>query len=68
MKCTLCGHVYDKNEQNRACAACLFAGKCNLLRCPNCGFESVPDPEWITKLRQAWNRLIAQTRKQKTQP
>lgn len=56
MKCTLCGYEFSPEEAGKGCVACAFAGNCRLLRCPNCGFEAVPDPAWIDKLRNLLNR------------
>jgi hypothetical protein len=25
--------------------------KCELVKCPNCGFEMAPEPRWIKKLK-----------------
>ncbi len=51
MKCSFCGHKFKESEALSACGSCGFMKKCDLLKCPNCQFEIVPEPEWIKKIR-----------------
>jgi rubredoxin len=51
MKCTLCGHEFNESEAQAGCTACSVFKKCDLVMCPNCNFEMVPDPEWIKRLK-----------------
>lgn len=46
MKCSLCGLEFNPQEAQRACRHCPFKQGCTLLKCPNCGFEMPPEPEW----------------------
>ncbi len=50
MKCALCGHEFDETQAQAACAGCIIAKRCGLVRCPNCGYETVPEPAWFKKL------------------
>jgi hypothetical protein len=51
MKCSLCGIEFDEKKAQAACSGCNLVKKCELIRCPNCNFEMVPEPEWIKKLK-----------------
>jgi hypothetical protein len=50
MKCTLCGFKFNEIEAQSGCGGCGLMKKCDLVKCPNCNFEMLPDPEWIKKL------------------
>jgi rubredoxin len=52
MKCSLCGYQFNIEEASSVCQGCVFSKKCSLVRCPNCGFEMVPEPKWIEKIRE----------------
>ncbi|CDG64686.1 MULTISPECIES: hypothetical protein [Methanobacterium] len=49
MKCKICGHVFDESEKSSACQGCLI-NNCNMIRCPNCGFEQLPESKTESKL------------------
>lgn len=51
MKCTLCGFEFNEKEAQAGCSGCGLLKKCDLIKCPNCNFEIVPEPEWINKLK-----------------
>ncbi|MFQ6088420.1 MAG: hypothetical protein ACE5K0_05925 [Candidatus Methanofastidiosia archaeon] len=40
MKCELCGFEFFRGEE--ACKEC-FLRHCNMVRCPNCGYEFIGD-------------------------
>ena len=50
MKCSLCGFHYSEQEVQTACSACPVTKGCQLLRCPNCGYETPPEPKWLKTL------------------
>jgi rubredoxin len=50
MKCALCGHEFDETQAQAACAGCILAQGCKRVRCPNCGYETLPEPAWLRKL------------------
>jgi len=50
MKCTLCGFVFDAQKGAPACAGCPLVRNCRLVRCPNCGFETPAEPDWLRRL------------------
>jgi hypothetical protein len=44
MKCPMCGTEYSPDEAASACAKCPLArGRCALVRCPKCGYETVAE-------------------------
>ena len=51
MKCSFCGYKFKQKQANLACKGCFMAKGCKLIRCPNCGFETAPEPEWISLVR-----------------
>jgi DNA-directed RNA polymerase subunit RPC12/RpoP len=55
MKCSFCGHDFDLDEAELGCRGCPLAVGCHLVRCPRCGYETLPDArliEWMRKLYQ----------------
>jgi hypothetical protein len=52
MKCALCGYRFDEKDAQAGCNGCGLLKKCDLIRCPNCGYEMVPEPKWIKKLKE----------------
>lgn len=52
MKCSLCGFEFDEKDTKACCSGCLFARGCELLKCPNCGFEMASEPDWIKRLKE----------------
>ena len=52
MKCSLCGFNFDENDAKACCTGCLFSKGCELLKCPNCGFEMTKEPDWIKRLKE----------------
>lgn len=52
MKCSLCGLEFDIKDAASACSGCLLTRSCELVKCPNCGFEMAPDPKWIKSLKK----------------
>lgn len=42
MKCKICGCVFDESEKSNVCQGCPVCN-CNMLRCPNCGFEQLTE-------------------------
>lgn len=51
MKCSLCGYEFDEKTAGRACDRCPMVKGCDLVRCPNCGFEMPTEPKWIRWLK-----------------
>ncbi|MEW6087966.1 MAG: hypothetical protein AB1498_06630 [bacterium] len=51
-KCGLCGHEFDETQAESACKNCPVMKGCPLIKCPRCGFEWPPEPEWIKKLKE----------------
>ena len=52
MKCSLCGHEFNEQDAQKACAGCGIIKNCELVKCPECGFESAPEPKWLRKLKE----------------
>jgi rubredoxin len=46
MKCSLCGYEFEEDKALVTCRACLLFTSCNMVCCPNCGYE-MPIPKEI---------------------
>ncbi len=55
MKCTFCGFEFNENEAEDACRGCPIK-KCDMSKCPNCGYEILPEPKLIKFLRRRFQR------------
>jgi hypothetical protein len=50
--CGFCARTFAPDEGQPACTSCpLRGGGCQLVRCPNCGYENPVTPPWLTQLR-----------------
>ena len=55
--CTLCGCRF--NHGGQVCGACPMAAGCELVKCPDCGFQfprasSIAD--WVARIWTRWRR------------
>ncbi len=57
MKCPLCGTEFSVGDP-AACKRCPLAGSgCNLVCCPNCGYEWPAESKVITKMKDVLVKL-----------
>ena len=56
MNCPLCGYSFTENEGETACGRCFLAHSCELVKCPNCGYETPREPGWLKALRKILRR------------
>ena len=47
MKCSLCGSEFDEKIAEKSCKSCPLKKGCKLIKCPNCGFETPQEPDWL---------------------
>ncbi|UCG71063.1 MAG: hypothetical protein JSV09_00515 [Thermoplasmata archaeon] len=52
--CQFCGFEFTLQEGRSACASCPISS-CDKLRCPNCGFEYLPEPKLVGFIRN-WRK------------
>ena len=52
MKCSLCGMEFNEKDAQEGCGGCGLIKTCGLIKCPNCGFETTPEPEWLKKKKE----------------
>ncbi len=52
MKCSLCGFEFNERQSEGRCKSCPMMRGCKLIKCPNCGFETPPEPKWIKYLKR----------------
>jgi len=57
VRCDFCGAVLSEGEARPACAGCPLAGVCRKLKCPRCGYEVLPEPNWV-KVIKSWGGKI----------
>jgi rubredoxin len=51
MKCSLCGYHFEDDESMIECGGCIFSKGCNMVRCPNCGFETPAESKKVNVLK-----------------
>lgn len=56
MTCAFCTFEFDEKLTRHSCSACLKLGSCSMVKCPRCGYESPPEPEWIKKLNRLFQK------------
>ncbi|NOX97382.1 MAG: hypothetical protein GXO98_04865 [Nitrospirae bacterium] len=49
MKCSLCGYEFEEKETSSACVGCPLTKGCQLIKCPNCGYEVPAEPRWLKR-------------------
>ncbi len=59
MRCSLCGYQFEEDESVVVCAGCPLSKNCNMVRCPNCGFEVPAESELV--------RILKDRRKEKNE-
>ncbi len=52
--CALCGMEFSETEAKRPCQGCPLGSSCNLICCPNCGYQTPEEPQWLTRLQRWW--------------
>ncbi len=55
MKCALCGFEFSEAQARRSCQGCPVGPQCDLLCCPNCGYQTPREPRWLSRWRR-WRR------------
>lgn len=55
MKCALCGFEFSESDAKRPCASCPLGAKCDLVCCPNCGYQAPREPRWLSRWRHRHN-------------
>ena len=55
MKCVFCGYEFSEDEALKACKGCPIR-KCDMMRCPNCGYEILPEPKLVKFLKRREKR------------
>jgi Fe2+ transport system protein FeoA len=57
MKCTLCGLEFSEAEARRPCKSCPVGQACDLVCCPNCGYQTPGEPRWLRRWRRRWHKV-----------
>jgi len=57
MECPFCGYKFDENRNVDTCQGCPLGGNCNLVKCPNCGYE-MPRQSRLLKTLRALKRRV----------
>ena len=62
MKCPLCGLEFKEEDGQAACKGCPMARSCELIKCPNCGYEIPKESALIKKLKR-WKERIYEAKR-----
>jgi len=57
MECPFCGYRFDENSTGDTCQGCPLHDKCNLAKCPNCGYEMPRESRLLKALRALKRRV-----------
>jgi hypothetical protein len=59
MKCDFCGAVFYREAAKGGCKGCPMNKGCGRIKCPNCNYEMLPEPEikLFTTLKK-WGRHL----------
>ncbi|PKL67593.1 MAG: DNA helicase PriA [Methanobacteriales archaeon HGW-Methanobacteriales-1] len=49
MRCKICSHSFDEKIKSETCAGCPSCN-CRKIKCPNCGYENLPEINYPSKL------------------
>lgn len=58
MKCSLCGYEFNITDCKSGCAGCVMNKSCVSYKCPNCGYQEIPEPEWLKKLTGFFKKIF----------
>lgn len=59
MKCALCGFEFSEANAKRPCVNCPLGAKCDLVCCPNCGYQAPREPTWLNRWRLRRRRRLS---------
>lgn len=51
VRCANCRSEFDEELARRSCGGCSLSG-CEKVRCPRCGYETVPEVKWLGAVRR----------------
>jgi hypothetical protein len=52
IRCGFCGKEFVEDRSQATCQTCPIKKSCGLIRCPHCGYENVPEPGWLRKIKE----------------
>lgn len=55
IKCAFCGMAYTEEQGQSACGSCPLSS-CKLTKCPNCGYENMPEPASLDFIRKLFTK------------
>ena len=58
MKCQLCSLEFREQDGLNGCKSCPFSKSCNMLKCPNCGYEIFKEPTFIKLLTKGIKKIM----------
>lgn len=53
--CPVCGFAFNPNE-NQACSSCPLKSKCQVVCCPNCGYQTVVKAEFTDFIARLFSK------------
>lgn len=55
IKCSFCGMEFTEEQGTSACSSCPISN-CKLVKCPNCGYETIPEPASLNFLKNLFSK------------
>jgi len=56
MKCPFCSLDFEEAKGKSGCKGCSIFSQCGKIKCPRCGYEIIPEPEWSNKIRKFFRK------------
>ena len=56
MRCSLCYKEFNDVQAHNSCSACLLTSGCQMIKCPNCGYEMPVESNWAKKIVNLFQR------------
>ncbi|MCF8308286.1 MAG: hypothetical protein K9I68_04675 [Bacteroidales bacterium] len=60
-RCAFCGMQFTEEQGINACGSCPISN-CHLVKCPNCGYESMPEAKSLSLLKKLFSKRKSKNR------
>lgn len=64
-RCAFCGIEFTQEQAISACGSCPLSN-CKLVKCPNCGYEALPEAKSFTLLKNIFSKKKKNTSSKET--
>ena len=52
MNCPFCNFNLKLVDIKKLCEGCVTTKGCTMIKCPNCGYETIPDPDILKLIKK----------------